>query len=164
MAQIAVVLEGRIAGEMPRHAQVFGEVADQPPAAAVAGCKTEQRRLAGRLAHDAQQRLDEGRLAGAIAAQEPKNFTPLDAQAHPLKRGYPPTTQHTFDVRFRQLARLDGRLIGHLEFLPREMSAARRTTAALKECTTRSPSAVSAGTRFAASGERAECTVAFAPG
>jgi hypothetical protein len=70
---------------MPRHAQILGQIADELSPPPVSCRKAEQLGLARRLANDAKQRLDEGRLARPVAAEQAKNLPPLDAQRDPLQ-------------------------------------------------------------------------------
>src|SRR5207302_752664 len=69
-----------------------------------------------------QQRLDERRLARAVAAQQTGNLAPLDAQANAFERRLPLAAQPALDIRLRQIARFNRRLIDH-EFLPRQTTA-----------------------------------------
>src|SRR5689334_402618 len=98
---------------MPRHAEILRQIADEFPAAAVARRKAQQRRLSRRFANDSQERLDKRRLASAIAAEQAKDFAPLDAQADALQCLLPLAAQQTLDVGLRQIARFNRRLFGH---------------------------------------------------
>ena len=65
------------------------------------------------LADDPQQRLDERRLARAVAAEEAKDLAPLDAQADALQGLLPLAAEQPLDISLAQIASFDCRLIGH---------------------------------------------------
>ena len=92
---------------MPRDAEVFRQIADEFATAAVSSGKAQQLRLAGCFANDSQQGLDEGGLARTVAAEQSKDFTPLDAQRHALEGLLPFSAEQAFDVGLAQVARFD---------------------------------------------------------
>src|SRR5262245_34218132 len=93
---------------MPRDPQIFGQVTDPLSAAAVAGRKVEQQRLASRLADDPQQDLDERGFAGAVGSQEPKDLAAADLESYFPQRLLSLAKDEPLDIGLAQFFDGDG--------------------------------------------------------
>src|SRR5688572_4594127 len=108
---------------MPRDAEVLGQVAHELATIAVPRGQAEQFGIARRFADDAEQGLDEGRLARTVAAQEAKNLAPLDAEADALKGFLPFAAKDSLDVSLAKILGFNGG-VGHDSFLVARRSSA----------------------------------------
>jgi hypothetical protein len=84
--QLPVEVQEAGAGVVVGEAVVLGEVADLLPDADRAGGLVEQVGVAVGLLGDAEQDLDERRLAGAVLAEEAVDLALLDGERHALQR------------------------------------------------------------------------------
>ena len=76
-------------GEPRLVAEQLGEVADPRPGARIARGPAQQQDLAGVGADQAEQHLDDARLAGAVRAEQPHDLTAVDGEGDTVDRGPP---------------------------------------------------------------------------
>src|SRR6185295_1317750 len=98
VAQVPVVLQRRVACEMPRDAEILRQITHQLATPAVTGGKAQQPGVTRSFADDSKQRLDEGGLPRAIAAEQAKDLAPLDTQCHALQGLLPFAPQPALDI------------------------------------------------------------------
>ena len=113
------------AGQPLVEAEVLGQVADPPPAPRSPGRLTEDARLAGGRADQAEQDLDRGRLAGAVRAEEAEDLAGLDAQVRVVRAA----TLRPYSLR-RPRVSIAGTAAARSAAVPRPLGGQRRLLAA----------------------------------
>src|SRR5262249_38275479 len=105
--EAAEVVQKLLSSEVVVEIRILGKVAEPALDPEVAGRPAHDPRVAGGWKHQLQQKLQRGRLAGAVGAEEAEHLAGLDLKRQAIESAAGPLPPESDGVILRELGRLD---------------------------------------------------------